>query len=72
MLNRVYCNLSPQGDENRAELAINHMLVILQFIPARGHKKAPLPLAFASSGGALLFLIFYFTGWELHLPGSSL
>lgn len=44
----------------------------LQFIPARGHKKAPLLLAFASSGGALLFLIFYFTGWELHLPESSL
>ena len=38
----------------------------------QGDKKAPLPLAFASSGGALLFLIFYFTGWELRLPGSSL
>lgn len=38
----------------------------------RGDKKAPLPLAFASSGGALLFLIFYFTGWELRLPGLSL
>ena len=38
----------------------------------QGDKKAPLPLAFASSGGALLFLIFYFTGWELHLLGSSL
>ena len=38
----------------------------------QGDKKAPLPLAFASSGGALLFLIFYFTGWELRLPESSL
>lgn len=38
----------------------------------QGDKKAPLLLAFASSGGALLFLIFYFTGWELRLPGSSL
>ena len=38
----------------------------------QGDKKAPLPLAFASSGGALLFPIFYFTGWELRLPGSSL
>ena len=38
----------------------------------QGDKKAPLPLAFASSGGALLFLIFYFTGWELCLPESSL
>ena len=37
-----------------------------------GDKKAPLPLAFASSGGALLFPIFYFTGWELRLPESSL
>ena len=37
----------------------------------QGDKKAPLPLAFASSGGALLFLIFYFTGWELRLPESS-
>lgn len=40
--------------------------------PRKGTKKAPLPLAFASSGGALLFLIFYFTGWELRLPESSL
>lgn len=38
----------------------------------QGDKKAPLPLAFASSGGALLFLISYFTGWELRLPESSL
>ena len=38
----------------------------------QGDKKAPLPLAFASSGGALLFPIFYFTGWELRLTGSSL
>lgn len=38
----------------------------------QGDKKAPLPLAFASSGGALLFLIFYFTGWALRLPESSL
>ena len=38
----------------------------------QGDKKAPLPLAFASSRGALLFPIFYFTGWELRLPGSSL
>ena len=37
-----------------------------------GDKTAPLPLAFASSGGALLFPIFYFTGWELRLPESSL
>lgn len=38
----------------------------------RGDKKAPLPLAFASSGGALLFPIFYFTGWELRPTESSL
>ena len=38
----------------------------------QGDKKAPLPLAFASSGGALLFLIFYFTGWELRPTESSL
>jgi hypothetical protein len=41
-------------------------------LSSQGDKKAPLPLAFASSGGALLFLIFYFTGWELRLPESSL
>ena len=38
----------------------------------QGDKKAPLPLAFASSGGALLFPIFYFTGWELRPTESSL
>ena len=38
----------------------------------QGDKKAPPPLAFASSGGALLFLILYFTGWRLCQPESSL
>lgn len=47
-------------------------VVCIVIYPRKGTKKAPLPLAFASSGGALLFLIFYFTGWELRLPGSSL
>lgn len=65
------CNLSPQGDGNR-----KNSFQILTYahcnLSPQGDKKAPLPLAFASSGGALLFPIFYFTGWELRLPGSSL
>ena len=65
------CNLSPQGDGNGSNSSFpqNHSHCNLS---PQGDKKAPPPLAFASSGGALLFLIFYFTGWELHLPGSSL
>lgn len=67
----VNYNLSPQGDENFAPCPLPMMLSYCNLSP-RGDKKAPLPLAFASSGGALLFLIFYFTGWELHLTESSL
>ena len=60
-----------KGTETVSRKFRNNQTHTLQFIPARG-QKAPLPLAFASSGGALLFLIFYFTGWELRLPESSL
>lgn len=65
------CNLSPQGDENLVRVILITALFYCNLSP-QGDKKAPLPLAFASSGGALLFLIFYFTGWELRLPESSL
>ena len=64
-------NLSPQGDGNLLVLVPADVANDYNLSP-QGDKKAPLPLAFASSGGALLFLIFYFTGWELRLPESSL
>lgn len=65
------CNLSPQGDGNIFKSSYKLFVGYCNLSP-QGDKKAPLPLAFASSGGALLFLIFYFTGWELRLPESSL
>ena len=65
------CNLSPQGDENRSTFKVIICSMHCNLSP-QGDKKAPLPLAFVSSGGALLFLIFYFTGWALRLPESSL
>ena len=54
----IHCNLSPQGDGNPARMTRPLRYKHCNLSP-QGDKKAPLPLAFASSGGALLFLIFY-------------
>ena len=69
---KLAISVSPRkGTETYHAFRFSHSRTDCNLSP-QGDKKAPLPLAFASSGGALLFLIFYFTGWELRLPESSL
>ena len=70
---KLAISVSPRkGTETLSSFMLSILFYLYCNLSPQGDKKAPLPLAFASSGGALLFLIFYFTGWELRLPESSL
>ena len=68
----VHCNLSPQGDGNDG---LNVGIVKNMFIaiyPRKGTKKHLCHWRLPAAEVLCFFLIFYFTGWKLCQPESSL